>query len=183
VDYTKKAKKIQSKTRAPWEVHPFLTIGIADLNWLVESISSLEKENKSLREGTKRNEVGVNLYEIDIKGTKYTLGHEKRFTPLGIKEMVDRATYELKWSGIERTYGNEVNYLVDYFGFSTQVDNRVEVTKEAAWYIRNGRKYYKYDANVLAYAVLSIDEDLSVSDIEKLTTAVYEGYTVTGEDA
>ncbi|WP_437132737.1 hypothetical protein [Bacillus atrophaeus] len=48
--YSKKAKKIYSKTKSPYEVHPFKTISITDLNWLVESIKVLESENKAFEQ-------------------------------------------------------------------------------------------------------------------------------------
>ena len=50
MDYYKKAKKIMGKTKSPYEVHPFKTISITDLNWFVESIKVLENENKSLEQ-------------------------------------------------------------------------------------------------------------------------------------
>ena len=59
----------------------------------------------------------MNAYQLIIKGVFYTFLHEKTFTENELESMVNQAISELKWNGIERTYGNEINYMTDYFGF------------------------------------------------------------------
>lgn len=59
----------------------------------------------------------MNKYEVVIHGQIHTLYNSQEFTKEQLESMVNRAISELKWNGIKRTYGNEVNYLNDHFGF------------------------------------------------------------------
>ena len=56
-------------------------------------------------------------YEVLIRGQKYIIYNEQIFTQKQVKSMVTQAISELKWNGIKRTYGNEIYYLNDHFGF------------------------------------------------------------------
>lgn len=59
-------------------------------------------------------------YEVVLKGNKFILYHEKLFTDIEMKNMVNQAISELKWNGIKRTYGDEINYMIDLFEFKSK---------------------------------------------------------------
>lgn len=56
-------------------------------------------------------------YELKINDKVHIFRHEKTFTRKDLEEMIKQAISELKWNGIRQTYGNEINYMVHYFGF------------------------------------------------------------------
>ena len=63
----------------------------------------------------------MNRYLIDLKPygcpLEFILYHEKELSGIELQMMMVQTVKEMKWNGIRRTFGNEMNYMIQTFGF------------------------------------------------------------------